>query len=303
MSSIKKVAILGASGNFGTPITSALQKQGFEVTVITRTQSSSTFPDGLPVIRTEYTAEHLKTALAGQDAAVCVLGPAAISAQVAITEAAEAAGVKRFIVDEFGWGPDFRNFPEFKEIGAQRHVAWDRAKELADANPAFSWTGITIGNPIDWAMKRFPLMGFNAAESIAIIYDSGTEEFTGTTLEGIGQAVVGVLQHPDETANRFVKVRSIQTCQNELLDAFQQETGKQWAVQHSSVSSLIESGKRKHQGGLGGWVLELVVAQMFEEGQARCIVASRAESDLDLLGVREETASEVVRKVLKASTL
>jgi hypothetical protein len=143
-------------------------------------------------------------------------------------------------------------------------------------------------------------MGFNIAQCSAIIYDSGTERFTGTTLEGIGQAVVGVLQHPDETANRFVKVRSIQTCQNELLEAFQSATGSQWDVQRSSTKDLLASGGSKFQAGVGGWVLELVVAQLFDEGEARCVVASsREDSDADLLGVVEETPQDVVAKILK----
>jgi hypothetical protein len=144
-------------------------------------------------------------------------------------------------------------------------------------------------------------MGFNIAQCSAIIYDSGTEQFTGTTLEGIGQAVVGVLQHPEETANRFVKARSIQTCQNELLEAFQSATGSQWDVQRSSTKALLASGRSKFQAGIGGWVLDLVVAQLFDKGEARCVVASsREDSDADLLGVAEETPQKLVAKILKS---
>lgn len=144
-------------------------------------------------------------------------------------------------------------------------------------------------------------MGFDIAHCSAIIYDSGTEKFTGTTLEGIGQAVLGVLQHLDETENKFMKVQSIQTCQNELLEAFQTATGRQWDIHRSTTKALMESGRSKLQAGTGGWVLDLVVAQLFDEGQARCVVApSRAESDAELLGVSEETPQEVVAKVLKS---
>lgn len=144
-------------------------------------------------------------------------------------------------------------------------------------------------------------MGFNIAQCSAVVYDSGTEHFTGTTLEGIGQAVVGVLQHPDETANRFVKARSIQTCQNELLEAFQSATGSQWDVQRSSTEALLASGRSKFQAGVSGWVLELVVAQLFDKGEARCVVASsREDSDAGLLGVVEETPQEIVAKILKS---
>lgn len=143
-------------------------------------------------------------------------------------------------------------------------------------------------------------MGFNVARCKAIIYDAGTEQFTGTTLGGIAQAVVGVLQHPDKTANRFVKVRSIQTFQNELLEAFQSHTGSKWEVERSSSKALMESGRSKFQAGVSGWVLELVVAQLFDQGEARCVVApSREDSDSDLLGVVEETPQDVVAKVMR----
>lgn len=142
-------------------------------------------------------------------------------------------------------------------------------------------------------------MGFNVTSSSAIIYDLGEEHFTGTTLEGIGQSVVGVLHHPGKTANRFVKVLSIKTCQKELLQAFETMSKKQWEVQYSTTKALLESGRSKLYHGSGGWVLDLVVAQLYDEGEARCCVApSREESDSDLLGVVAETPELVVSKAL-----
>ncbi|KAF4343501.1 hypothetical protein FBEOM_2527 [Fusarium beomiforme] len=299
---LNKIAIFGASGNFGTPITAALTKAGFNITIITRNESQSTFPNGIPVIRTEYTLGALTQALSGQDAVVCVVGPAGISLQATMIDASLAAGVKRFLVDDYGWGPDFRSYPEFEAVRAQRVVGSDRAKEHAAANPDFTWTGIAIGNPIDWALKRFPTMGFDIKNRSAIIYDEGKEYFTGTTLEGIGQSVVGVLQHPEETANRHVKVLSIKTCQNELLGAFQKGTGSQWDVQRRTTRGLIDGAREKRENGEGGWILDLAVAQLYEatdEGKARCAVApSWEESDSKLLGVNKETPESLVASVL-----
>ncbi|PYH41093.1 aromatic alcohol reductase [Aspergillus saccharolyticus JOP 1030-1] len=300
MTTIQKVAIFGASGNFGTPITAALQDANFTITIITRPESTAVFPRDLPILRTPYTLSHLTTALHGQDAVICVVGPGGVPAQATMIEAAEAAGVQRFIVNDFGWGPESNSFPEFKAIAAQRRGGWEVARRKAEGNSRFTFTGITTGNPIDWAMKRFPMMGFDVANGSATIYDSGTEQFTGTTLAGIGQAVVGVLLHPQETANRFVKVLSIRTCQNELLEAFQRATGHTWTVQRDTTQRLVASGKRHFQAGVGSWRLELVVAQMFDEGQARCLVApSWVESDSPLLGVMEERVDDVVAKVLQ----
>ncbi|KAM0551308.1 hypothetical protein ACHAPJ_008412 [Fusarium lateritium] len=296
---LNKVAIFGASGNFGTPITAALTKAGFDVTIITREESTSTFPRGIPVIRTAYTLGTLTKVLAGQDAVVCVVGPPGIDLQSTMVDAAQAAGVKRFILDDFGWGPEFTSYPEFEPFRAKRIVGVDRAKEHVSANPAFSWTAIASGNPIDWALKRFPPMGFDIKNRSAIIYDSGKEHFTGTTLQGIGQSVVGVLQHPDETTNRHVTVMSIKVCQNDLLEAFQNGTGTQWDVQMSTTRELLDGARKKKEKGEGGWVLDLAIAQLYEDGKSRCLVApTREESDSGLLQIPEETPTSLVASIL-----
>ncbi|SPO06301.1 related to NmrA-like family protein [Cephalotrichum gorgonifer] len=300
MATIQRVAIFGASGHFGVPITDALVTAGFDVTIITRAESSSTFPDGIPVIRTSYTIGKLTEALRGQDAAVCVVGIPGIPHHKAMIDAAEAAGVKRFILNEFDWGPDFQGLPEFNDISAGRAEGRNHAAALAEANHNFTYTGIAIGNPIDWALRAFPFMGFNIPERSAVIFDAGTEQFTATTLQGIGQAVVGVLRKPAETANRRVKVRSLKVCQNEILEAFEKATGNAWDVKRGSTKDLLVSGRRKKGEGDGSWVMDLVVAQLYEEGVGRSIVAaSREESDADLLGVEEETVDGVVGKALK----
>lgn len=147
-------------------------------------------------------------------------------------------------------------------------------------------------------------MGFDIAQSTATIYDKGQEHFTGTTLEGIGQSVVGILQNPQKTENRFVNVLSIRTCQNELLQAFQEVTGKTWQVRGSTTEALIERGREVKEGRVPnhqttGWAAYLVVAQLYDEGEARCVVApSYEESDSPLLGVVAETPEQIVSKAL-----
>jgi hypothetical protein len=126
------------------------------VTIITRPESTSVFPPDIPVIRTPYTVEDLTKAMVGQDAVVCAVAPAAISYQIDMIDAAEAAGVKRFIVNDFGWGLRTRThgLPEFRETVEKRHVGWNHAAKRAAANPSFTWTGISTGNPIDWVSRE-----------------------------------------------------------------------------------------------------------------------------------------------------
>lgn len=105
-------------------------------------------------MKVAYTKEDLVKALLGHDAAVCVVGGAGVHHQTAMIDAAEATGVKRFIVDDFGWGPNVRGLPEFHDVHARRRAQWDYAKARALANPGFTWTGITTGNPIDWVSEK-----------------------------------------------------------------------------------------------------------------------------------------------------
>ena len=149
------------------------------------------------------------------------------------------------------------------------------------------------------AMKKFHLMGFDIQNHKAIIYDAGSERFTGTTLEGIGQAVVGALQRPEETANRFLKVQSINTCQNELLGALEEVSGQKWEVKKSTSEELVARGKAKYKASASGWVLDLAVSHLYELGKGRGLVApSRDQSDAEFLGVKDESAQDIARKLL-----
>lgn len=149
-------------------------------------------------------------------------------------------------------------------------------------------------------MKKFPMMGFDVIDHRAIIYDSGTEPFTGTTLTGIGQAVVGALLNPTATANRFLAVQSICTNQNELLSALEKATGQKWDVERQTTEEVIKSGKEDFKTGAGLWRLKLAVATLYDVGKGRGMVAAtREESDSELLGVKKESADEIVAKLLQ----
>lgn len=140
-----------ASGNFGAPITNALIRAGFDVTAITRADSPATFPPGMTVFRVDYQRpDELTKAFEGQDAVVCVLGNHGLLKQNVILDAAEAAGVRRFILNDFGWGRDFRGIPEFDIILDGFKESREHARAKAAANPSFTYTGITISVCLDF---------------------------------------------------------------------------------------------------------------------------------------------------------
>jgi ABC-type glycerol-3-phosphate transport system substrate-binding protein len=142
-------------------------------------------------------------------------------------------------------------------------------------------------------------MGFSIPERAARTYDSGNEPFTGTTMSCIGDAVAGILQRPGATANKFLRIRSLEVTQNEILAAFEEATGEKWSVTSVSTKDIFEKGKAKLAAGDMGAILDLMVVQLFEEGAGRSIVVTKEDSDNELLGLQEEEdLSAVIKGIL-----
>ena len=75
---------------------------------------------------------------------------------------------------------------------------------MAAANPEFTYTFVRNGAFLDWGIEQSFLLDLKLGKPR--IFDGGDQFFASTTLESVGQAVVGVLKHPDETKNRAVYV-------------------------------------------------------------------------------------------------
>ncbi|KAL8868330.1 MAG: hypothetical protein Q9174_005061, partial [Haloplaca sp. 1 TL-2023] len=58
----------------------------------------------------------------------------------------------------------------------------------------------------------------------------------------IAQSIVSILQHPAETANKFIYIQSVKATQNEILKALEKSTGKTWTKKHRSTEEAKKSG-------------------------------------------------------------
>jgi hypothetical protein len=71
-------------------------------------------------------------------------------------------------------------------------------------------------------------------------------------------------------------------------------------VERQKSEELIQSGKEDFETGVGMWRLKLAVATLYDVGQGRGMVAAtREESDAEMLGVKDESAEEIVAKLLR----
>lgn len=190
---------------------------GFEVTVLSRSSSHKLDPR-VKVHEVDYSSQDsLTTAISGQDAVVNALGVGVVAREIhlRLVEAAHAAKVKRFIPSEFGSDTVHHLTAQLPVFGDKVAVL-EKLKEISAKDQDFTYTAIINGPFFDWGLeKQFFL---NIAGSATDIYDGGDVPVSATTLAGVGRAVAGVLQKPDETKNRPVYVAETVFTQNKLLE-------------------------------------------------------------------------------------
>lgn len=149
---IKKVVVVGASGNIGLPITKALASSGrFAVTALTRPSSAPSLqlPSTVGILRADYSDKQaLVNALKGQDAVVCAIGTAQLGLQYLLIEAAAEAGVKRFIPSHWAFDSQREGFAEVAPVAALKEGPISKLKDLQSTG--MSWSAIITGSWVDF---------------------------------------------------------------------------------------------------------------------------------------------------------
>lgn len=234
--SIKKVAVVGASGNIGVPTVKFLHEAGFDITAIKRPDSSSSFPDYVKVKPIDYTSiSALTDAFTGVDAVVSCLGYYALDHQANLVEAAAKAGVKRFIPAEYGadlLNPKTREFLVLASKIQVQDLLKVKAKETG-----MTYSLIFTGLFLDWGLDTG--MVINVKEGKAKLYDGGDRIVSFTTTTTIAKAIVGCLQHPDETKDRGVYVQDMATSQNHMIKlAKEVHPQMEWTLENADTAVM-----------------------------------------------------------------
>ena len=282
-----------ASGSLGAPVLNALIKSGkFNITAVKRQSSSASFPDSVTVRTADLSSvDSVTAAFKGQDAVVSTVGMEGLLGQSVMIEAAVAANVKRFLPSDFGSNlanPKTSVLPVFK-YKTDIHKA---VREAAAAKPDFTYTLVCNGAFLDWAFEKQLLLNWN--ESKVKLFDGGKGIFSATTLDSVGQAVVGVLSHPEETKNRFVYVKDTDISQNQVFDIVKKvDPGRTWEepiqidtadVEKSSYGSLAK----------GEITMPVMVGFIFRAMFVGPEYGSKfVKTDNELLGVKGKTEAEI----------
>lgn len=302
----------------GPHILNALNHAGFAVSVLTRPDSTANVPAYATEVRTDYSLESLKSAFRGQDAVVSCVGVAGVSSQIAIIDAAEEAGVKRFMPSEWGWAQDRPMLDQLKQRLAEKQKVFDYMVEKCDSSKTLSWTAVAAGPFFDWvrcpsryerpwkinidmnqALIKVPGLGFVVPAHKARIIDSGDEVVTVSTGADIGKAASNALIKADETKNRFLKIFSVATTQNKILAALENTSNTKWTVQRISTSELREDKKKKLEAkNFQAAFLDVLAEQLFEDDSGRGRHVEWDESDNELLEIHGKGTEAVIKDLL-----
>ncbi|KAI1136414.1 NAD(P)-binding protein [Hypoxylon sp. FL0543] len=297
MTTIKKVALAGATGNLGGAILESLLNAGFQVTVLTRKGTSHTFPPNVTVKAVDYDSlDSLVDALEGQDAVISNLGHPALSKQPLLIEASVKAGVKRYIPSEFGsdtLNPKTAALPGYKEkIDSQKAV------KKAAAESGLTYTFILTGPFLDWGVK-FPFLA-DAKNRTIELCDGGHRKTSLTTLASVGKAVVGVLNHPEETKNRAVYVQDAALSLKELEEYLKKAVGADgWKENVTSIAEGLKQTEEEIKRGdlsVGAMALSSLKAAMWGEGYG----GHFQKLDNDLFGIKQLTDAEIADVIAKS---
>lgn len=274
-------------------VVDALVRSGkFIVTVVKRPSSTATFPVSVKVVTADLlSVDSVRRAFKGQDAVVSCVGTAGLPDQAVLIDAAVAAGVKRFLPSDFGCdiaNPKTAALPVF----GYKLVIHKKLREVAAARPDFTYTLVCNNAFLDWGLKENVLLAWK--EGKPKLFDGGNTLFSATMLETVGQAVVGVLSHPEETKNRFVYVKDIDISQNRLLEiAKRVDPSKKWHEPVHANTADIE--KASNESLAKGQVSEpVMMAYLFRVIFGPSEYGGRfTKDDNELLGVRGKTEADV----------
>ncbi|KAF2623528.1 NAD(P)-binding protein [Macroventuria anomochaeta] len=269
---IRKVALVGASGKIGSHILSSILDTGkHSVTILTRPDSSATFPSSpnVNVVRVDYASEEdLISALRGHDFLVITLSVQTSPTNHAlIVEAAAKAGVKWIMPNYWAFAPGPRggtlsSDPLISSFG--KFIDDVRNVSVPDGGVKPNWIALCCGFWYEFSLSQGePWFGFDIKNRRVTLYDEGEVKINTSTWELCGNAVASLLSLPiassehgkpavEDWKNQGIHISSFLISQREMLDSLNRVLGtsdEDWTITKDPVKTRYEKGLQQLQGG------------------------------------------------------
>ena len=144
------------------------------------------------------------------------------------------------------------------------------------------------------------LFGIKFAERKAMLFDGGKTHVSTTTLADLGQAVVGVLQHPSGTRNKALYVQTARVSQLQLLEMVEKHTNASYERVDVSTAEMEKQGFELVSKGDMSGMRNFLVRAIFAEGYGCDFDGREVDS---LVGVKQLSSgelSELVADVIRS---
>ncbi|KAI1275172.1 hypothetical protein F5Y07DRAFT_400616 [Xylaria sp. FL0933] len=243
---IRKVAVVGAKGTIGAPISSALLAAGHNTTVLTRPSSATDFPSAVTVHVGDYNDEDfVLQALKGQEVLILALAYTAYDAQIPLIKAAAKAGVSYIVPCEFG------SDPTHPKLNAEIQIMNQKApyRKLIEDLGVSSWIGVTNNPWVEFSI-RLGLYGINLKNRTAAFYDEGNVKANVTTLTRVGETLAALFALPEAELsnykNQFIYCSSFYASQKDFLASAMRATGtteKDWTITNVSTDKVLKDAR------------------------------------------------------------
>ncbi|RSL56066.1 hypothetical protein CEP53_006910 [Fusarium sp. AF-6] len=244
MSPFKNVAILGGTGSLGEVLIPALLNANFNVTCITRPDSSAVLPASVTKKTADYTdSEALTKALANQDVLVEAFNPAAAIHQELIVRSALQAGVKHIITPDFSGDTSHPRIGELLIFEPKLRAKYEFEKIIAESEGQLSWTSIIVGPWFDWTIET-GIFWINNEQKKIFRYGSGDQKCSMSRRALNGEALVAVLQNPKKYHNRPAYFASHTVSTNQLITIIEELGLEGWSVTDVPIGGYYQEALR-----------------------------------------------------------
>ncbi|KAK6396413.1 hypothetical protein LTR65_009497 [Meristemomyces frigidus] len=304
----KNIAIFGAGGsNIGYHVLQALVNDGnYNVTVIARAASKTTFPESVSVVKINDFNDHpqLVKALKGQDVLLSAIGFEGYAVQYQLIDAAIEAGVPRLVPSEWGFDNDDPANRDLSPIlyVKTKLVEYLRSKESA----SFSWTALATSIWLEWALDA-QFLGIDPIKHSVQYWRDGTHEFSCTTLPYSAAAALQVLQLPaEQTANKRIFVSAFEASQRQIVAELEKQQGVQYTAVPFDADKTVQEAKAKWDAeqDIPAAYTTLVAAAVLPEYKANFETVGKQPllQGMDGVTLPKLTLEGVVREWLKAKS-
>ncbi|TKX23700.1 hypothetical protein C1H76_4217 [Elsinoe australis] len=279
---LSRIAIVGASGTAGKHVVAELLKTGkHEITAITRSDSTATFPSGVTVAKVDYSSTaSLVAALKGKDCLIITMAVTAPPEQeTKLIEAAAEAGVPWVLPNEWGY--------EYSDSAGQDVFfgpGKKKTRQHIESLGVTSWIGVACGFWYEFSLaggvERY---GFDLEKKEVTLFDEGKAAINTSTWAQVGRAVAALLTLPvkreggasgsvvEDWKNKHAHFSSFTVSQRDMFESLQRVTGTKegdWKVKNAPVEEVYKEGKEQMMKGDRRGFGKLLYSRMFFKDQA-----------------------------------